>query len=311
MKVNISILAVLALVILTPAVIAYEYNETLAIELVDAAGSTYCPQEHQLALTCGPSCDNMAKNGYRTLYAEKYDNHALSSEAFSIFYKPDTNHVIISFRGTAANFQMFEEFVRQHGVPYTLHGNEFEDIRIMEYIYTHYVSQLRNKLLVRIAKIKREFTTASYIFTGHSLGGAYATLATYDFANNGLLDKTKIQCYSFGSPRVGNYEFAEAMKNTGVSNFRIVNSIDFAPHCPSCNKNLITGECLTIDVLLTTWSPYHVDNEIYYEDFSMEKGKYKICSDESLDCSYGVPGLNLDVESHLWYFGKRIGCSGF
>ena len=60
--------------------------------------------------------------------------------------------------------------------------------------------------------------------TGHSLGGALALLATKLVARN--VDGA---CYTFGAPRVGNYEYFRFIK-TPV--FRIVNSSDIVPRVP-------------------------------------------------------------------------------
>ena len=60
--------------------------------------------------------------------------------------------------------------------------------------------------------------------TGHSLGGALALLATKLIAP----DVTGA-CYTFGAPRIGNYEFFRFIK-TPV--YRIVNSSDIVPRVP-------------------------------------------------------------------------------
>ena len=60
--------------------------------------------------------------------------------------------------------------------------------------------------------------------TGHSLGGALALLATKLTAPN--IDGA---CYTFGAPRVANYEYFRSVK-TPV--FRIVNSSDLVPRVP-------------------------------------------------------------------------------
>lgn len=46
--------------------------------------------------------------------------------------------------------------------------------------------------------------------TGHSLGGAIATLAAYDIAKafEGQLKPHQVQCYTLGAPRTGNAAFA-------------------------------------------------------------------------------------------------------
>ena len=60
--------------------------------------------------------------------------------------------------------------------------------------------------------------------TGHSLGGALALLATKLVAPN-----VNGACYTFGAPRVGNYEYFRFIK-TPV--YRIVNSADVVPRVP-------------------------------------------------------------------------------
>ncbi len=61
-------------------------------------------------------------------------------------------------------------------------------------------------------------------FTGHSLGGALALLATALIAPD-----RRGACYTFGAPRVANYDFFFHMK-TPV--YRVVNSADIVPRVP-------------------------------------------------------------------------------
>lgn len=72
--------------------------------------------------------------------------------------------------------------------------------------------------------------------TGHSLGGALATLAVAKLrqekkqAVNGL--------YTFGSPRVGNQKFADKFDDDFKRyTFRFVNDNDAVPHAPSEDMN--------------------------------------------------------------------------
>ena len=46
------------------------------------------------------------------------------------------------------------------------------------------------------------------IATGHSLGGAAATLAAVDIARHCGVAQDCLTCYTFGCPRVGNHAFA-------------------------------------------------------------------------------------------------------
>lgn len=60
--------------------------------------------------------------------------------------------------------------------------------------------------------------------TGHSLGGALAIIAAKRFERD-----TLAACYTFGSPRVGNLEFAEEIR---APIYRIVNAADGVPRVP-------------------------------------------------------------------------------
>lgn len=68
------------------------------------------------------------------------------------------------------------------------------------------------------------------VITGHSLGGALATLAADDLAELGWPNLTVI---TFGSPRVGNGPFARSYNEKLESNtLRWVNAGDPVPHIP-------------------------------------------------------------------------------
>jgi predicted lipase len=49
------------------------------------------------------------------------------------------------------------------------------------------------------------------MITGHSLGGAIAALAALDIVLSGVARKENLELYTFGEPRVGNTDFANAM----------------------------------------------------------------------------------------------------
>ncbi|CAM9438289.1 unnamed protein product [Ectocarpus sp. 13 AM-2016] len=66
--------------------------------------------------------------------------------------------------------------------------------------------------------------------TGHSLGGALATLATLDHCRR--YPKAKVTMYNFGSPRVGNKAFAELYDSFVGDSFRVVNNLDVVARMP-------------------------------------------------------------------------------
>lgn len=81
------------------------------------------------------------------------------------------------------------------------------------------------------AALEGAFPNAERVFvTGHSLGGALATLCAMDLASN---TKHKVICYTYGSPRVGNVRFAEAYQAALPNSVRVWNRYDTIPDLPA------------------------------------------------------------------------------
>lgn len=61
--------------------------------------------------------------------------------------------------------------------------------------------------------------------TGHSLGGALATLAAFDIAKalQGVQKETHVVCYTFGAPRTGNHAFAHDYQKVVPDTWSIIN----------------------------------------------------------------------------------------
>lgn len=68
------------------------------------------------------------------------------------------------------------------------------------------------------------------IFTGHSLGGALATLSSLYFKCK--YPEAEISCITFGSPRAGCSEFANLFNNNIEESYRFVNDNDPVPCVP-------------------------------------------------------------------------------
>ena len=74
-------------------------------------------------------------------------------------------------------------------------------------------------------------------FTGHSLGGALATLAFERLQQNAFM-------VNFGAPRVGNKTFCERMTRPA---YRVVNNNDIVPHLPPGGFYQHHGELIYLD----------------------------------------------------------------
>ncbi|MEM6362508.1 MAG: lipase family protein [Bacteroidota bacterium] len=79
-------------------------------------------------------------------------------------------------------------------------------------------------------RIKKGQTLPPLLVTGHSLGGALATMAAASLQENGI----KVTgVYTFGQPRVGDGKFSSHLnKKIAGKFFRFVNNNDVVPHLP-------------------------------------------------------------------------------
>ena len=99
-----------------------------------------------------------------------------------------------------------------------------------------YVS-LRNKL---IDALNKKSPNAKVFVTGHSLGGALATLAIPDILKNThFTNPENIVLYTFGSPRCGDRNFAKSFEDLRVRHWRIANTEDLATMLPFPTGNVI------------------------------------------------------------------------
>lgn len=108
-------------------------------------------------------------------------------------------------------------------------------------IYVSLRQQMIDALNTIFETIDVENVSKIYV-TGHSLGGALATLAIPDILNNTTFKKDKIQdkitLYTFASPRCGDSTFAENFEKQGIKHWRIANTEDFVTTLPFPTGNV-------------------------------------------------------------------------
>ncbi|VDK87336.1 unnamed protein product [Onchocerca ochengi] len=166
------------------------------------------------------------------------------------------------------------------------------------------------------------FNSYGVTFTGHSLGGAVASLAATRTVIQNLRTGDKIKLVSFGQPRTGDYQFAMFHNAHIPFSFRLVHHLDLVPHLPPCKKNKSYSNakndkstpCLTGN----NGSPYHHGTEIWYP-YGMNKGaKYYEClgkpRSEDFSCSDGL-SFNLShykiyIRDHRHYFNVDLSSYG-
>jgi triacylglycerol lipase len=95
-----------------------------------------------------------------------------------------------------------------------------------------------------ISIVQRESKQRSIFLTGHSLGGAIATLAAVRLESNG---SHVTGLYTFGQPPVGGERFAERAKDLRPRYFRFINHVDMV--ADTISGSVHTGEVRYFNVL--------------------------------------------------------------
>ena len=271
------------------------YDEKLGLTSLHYSAAAYCLNETLATWDCGEAC-TLYKNNTKPILIQ---NHAQHTLAFAT-YDPDQDMIVIAFRGS--NGMDYKNwYTNFHGAPISFNELEFPGAKIHEGFYTAY-SAIRDQVRNTARKLLSEHPTAKFLITGHSLGGALATLAGADIKIYLKNSATKVYLYTLGSPRVGNPEFANELFTLFKSGryYRIINYDDTVPNSLGQNINL----------LVTVYHYKHAGDEIWYFDSTDPQAFYRVCQNkinepENLICSMSHKNswTSVGLHSHLNYFG--------
>ncbi|CAD7700050.1 unnamed protein product [Ostreobium quekettii] len=116
---------------------------------------------------------------------------------------------------------------------------------------------IRTRIFSIVDAVTERDAQWSIACTGHSLGGALATLCAYELATRRPAKSgrdPKVEMYNFGSPRVGNRAFADAYNAVVSESWRITSSRDAIPTVPRLagykhveNTVILTGTGLNFE----------------------------------------------------------------
>jgi triacylglycerol lipase len=145
----------------------------------------------------------------------------------ALLHEVDLNQVILVFRGSESNVDWFNNAqFRQKTYPYG--DDSSTEVRFHRGFMAAYFA-VRDRLQDRI----KQYPTATLVVTGHSLGGALATIAALDLQYNITQhSKQPLSVYTFGAPRVGNAALVESFSQRVPNSYRFVYGRDLVTHIP-------------------------------------------------------------------------------
>lgn len=136
-----------------------------------------------------------------------------------------------------------------------------------------------------VVDLMAKFPTYTVLITGHSLGAALASLTSLSLLADGSVPSSRLRLFNFGSPRVGNDNFAAYASSTLLDHNRVTHHKDIVPHVPM-------HEFYT-----------HMNGEWYEDDSGIAE-----CSGyEDPKCSYQWHITS--TADHLIYLGLDVHCA--
>ncbi|CAI5449254.1 unnamed protein product [Caenorhabditis angaria] len=200
--------------------------------------------------------------------------------------------IVLSFRGTQSFMQLIEEAnesVFSSQTAWSAGGK-----------VSKYFADAFN--LIWTSGMKDDFTTLIHKYpnyeiwvTGHSLGGAMASLAASFIVSNKLVTASNVKLITYGQPRTGNTDFANAHDAQLPYSFRLTHNRDVVPHIPNEGFE----------------GYHHHKTEVWYKESMSSGASYTVCADqqESNKCSNGLL-ITTSVDDHTHYFGKEVSAWG-
>lgn len=195
-----------------------------------------------LAFTCARLCQEVYKDfvGIKFEALPDMDSTLIQSEdagftdtQVAFLHKAGSERTYIVFRGSDKSVDWINNFqLRQQIYPY---GDANTDVRFHRGFMSAYFA-VRERLLPAV----KDVSCPQIVITGHSLGGALATIAALDIQYN-ITSKTgqAIDVYTFGAPRVGNKALAESYNRRVPISFRYIFGWDIVTRVPRAWQDFV------------------------------------------------------------------------
>lgn len=195
-----------------------------AHELALLVQESYAQFEQQSAKTWS------IPNEYQLIQELSQDS---KSQLFGFVAQKDKDLYII-IRGTRTIYEWFNNTVISYTKHISLNDKQWgETTKGFSSIYLELRKYIKNG-------VKQSNGTFNRVFvSGHSLGGALATLAIPDLIDLGI-PASAITVYTFASPRAGDRDFSQKINKTGIQHWRIANTEDIVPALPGATANIIS-----------------------------------------------------------------------
>ncbi|VDO69277.1 unnamed protein product, partial [Heligmosomoides polygyrus] len=196
--------------------------------------------------------------------------------------------ILIAFRGTRTKIQLITELIETMSEP----KRKLRSGGSVQHYFFVALQSIWKPMHTVIQKLRK----VSIMFTGHSLGGALASLASTVYAHRHPSRQFRVHLITYGQPRVGNYEYAESHSRLVRNSWRIVHKYDLVAHLPACAFRIFSHSCAS----LLNHSPYHHGTEVWFPTNMTQNALFRICDGLPLyeDDSCSAQHLFLSGDMH-------------
>ncbi|KAF9461458.1 Alpha/Beta hydrolase protein [Collybia nuda] len=165
----------------------------------------------------------------------KWVNNAATDTQSFIAIDDTRKEFIVAFRGSSSNYDFLTD-VRGLSTEFDASGIKGpKGVRVHRGFLKAWtsISVEVGETLASLYAAGPQYSSYSIVSTGHSLGGALASLAGITLKNQ--LPNAAVRIYTYGQPRTGNEAYANWVNNAiGLAQLaRSVNANDPVPHVPS------------------------------------------------------------------------------
>ena len=204
------------------------FDKSIALEAASLVNQAYDQYQHfvkQVPWSLQGDYDNLG------VLAAKPDVLFARKEPFGFVARNKTTRdLFVTFRGT----ESLEDWLTDFTFPQEVHPwGKVEDG--FAHVYNQCSADVRS--FVQAGATPGARNPANVFVTGHSLGGALATLATADLVASGAAAHAAM--YSFASPRVGDRPFAREFDKRVPQRWRVANTEDIVTCLPLATVTLL------------------------------------------------------------------------
>jgi len=276
-----------------------KYNESEALQFVYYSQAAFCTEKAITSWSCGSMCESAPTVAGAVRYIPEGKENGVQGYVAQI----PGGSCLVAFRGSLNAKNWYADFAFELK-PWPT--GDRANASWCQGCYAHRgFAAAYEELRPAMRSYLQELNCSRLVVTGHSLGAAVATIASFDL--RAALGFHVAAVWTFGKPRIGNPDFASsymaAAQQQGVDPplWRVVHYHDPVPRAPPNIPGVYTVA--------------HSALEVYYNN--KESSNYLVCpqvgatENQSAYCTNGWPLYLCVDDNHLTYLNQTFAFKNF